>query len=407
MTITNANPTVSMTATEENEKIKSLLGSKAGAAIVQGASKIKVVATPAAKKSATIKTLSLTCGNASTTNPASNTYTFNNAMGSAISASVTDSRGNKGSGSLSFESIDYNPIVINTCEFKRKSLDAPTHVILNVNATCFTGSIGTVENTFTLTYSSSGGVSGTLARDQYTLADNQLIINNLDLGEVIAEDAVDTFTLTVSDKCMDVSHSNSVILLVPTFEAGQYDFQVNGTFYLANKAGKNAMSLLDYVYPVGSIYISATSSKSPAEIFGGDWTRLNDIFLYAGKDGDTTYGPGKTGGAKTVTLDTTMIPGHTHTRGTMDIGGTFQTRGMNTSDDNPILNAGGAFAVTKAVWSGSHDVFAKNSVADKSTNTVTLKASNNWSGATSSTGGGQAHNNMPPFKSVYMWQRTK
>lgn len=407
MTITNANPTMTITTTEENEKIKSLLGSQAGSVIVQGASKIKVVAAPSAKKSATVKTISLTCGNATVKDPANNTYTFNNATGSAISYSVTDSRTNNTSGSKSFEPINYVPISVNSCEFKRKGLDATTNVVLNADISCFTGSIGDIENEFTLTYSSSGGVSGTLARDQYTLGDNQLSINNVDLGSLIAEDAVDTFTLTISDKCMDVTHSNSVILLVPTFEAGQYDFQVNGTLYLANKAGKDAKSLLDYVYPVGSIYISATNSKSPAEIYGGDWTRLNDVFLYAGKDGDTTYGPGKTGGAKTVTLKVAEIPGHTHTRGTMDITGEIETRPMNTSDNNPLLGCTGAFSLTKETWSGSHDCFQKVSVADKQINHAVLKASNSWSGATSSTGGGGAHENMPPFKSVYMWQRTK
>ena len=40
-----------------------------------------------------------------------------------------------------------------------------------------------------------------------------------------------------------------------------------------------ARNLLDYIYPVGSIYISY-SHNSPADLFGGTWTRLQNTLLY-------------------------------------------------------------------------------------------------------------------------------
>ena len=384
MSITNATPTMSLAITEENPKLVSLFGTNSAANVVSGASKLKVVGTPSPKKYSTTKTISLTCGNTTAKDPANNTYTFNGVTGAAISYSITDSRSNQGTGSVSLNTLPYAPIVVKNFEFKRKDLDHPKNVVLTVEADCYSGSIQDKENTFVVSYTTKG-VTTNLNQDQFSVASNKLVINNLDLGEVIEEDAVESFILTISDLCMEVSKSMNVILLIPTFEAGQNDFQVNGTLYIADKTGKNVLSLLDYVYPVGSIYISATNSKSPADIFGGDWTRLNDVFLYAGKDGDTTYGPEKTGGEKTVQLETTHLPGHTHGPGTL--AGYYKCR--ETDDSGSGYN--GAERITFSAF----DV-------NSSAGAVVIN-----SGATASTGGNTAHNNMPPFLSVYMWRRDK
>lgn len=116
---------------------------------------------------------------------------------------------------------------------------------------------------------------------------------------------------------------------------------------------------LNSVYPVGSIYIS-TVSTNPATLFGiGTWERIKDTFLLAAGD---TYSAGSTGGAATVTLDTNTIPSHRH------------SVGVGTGSSTP----GGDF---NCAWGGS----------------------STWS---SYTGGGQAHNNMPPYLTVYVWKRT-
>lgn len=49
-------------------------------------------------------------------------------------------------------------------------------------------------------------------------------------------------------------------------------------------------SLLDHIYPVGSVYLSFVST-SPADFFGGTWTRLSDAFLQA-TAGDAMLGMG-------------------------------------------------------------------------------------------------------------------
>lgn len=55
------------------------------------------------------------------------------------------------------------------------------------------------------------------------------------------------------------------------------------------------ISLTDLIYPVGSTYISASSTTSPASRFGGTWTALSGYYLYA--NGNST--PGGTLGSST------------------------------------------------------------------------------------------------------------
>lgn len=57
-------------------------------------------------------------------------------------------------------------------------------------------------------------------------------------------------------------------------------------------------SLRDKVYPVGSVWIS-TSSTSPASIIGGEWIRFSDGRALTGvSDSDTDFSIGKEGGEK-------------------------------------------------------------------------------------------------------------
>ena len=138
--------------------------------------------------------------------------------------------------------------------------------------------------------------------------------------------------------------------------------------------------LLDSIYPVGSIYMSV-SSTSPATLFGGTWSQLTDRFLLGA---GSTYTAGNTGGAATVTLTTSQMPAHTH--------------GTN--------NSSYYFSTAKAL---STDSVGRRTVGSGGSNyatTATTLEDLSEASATGSTGGGGSHNNMPPYLVVYMWKRT-
>lgn len=119
------------------------------------------------------------------------------------------------------------------------------------------------------------------------------------------------------------------------------------------------------IYPVGSVYISVNSSFNPNNSFGGTWVRIQDRFLLAS---GSTYTNGNTGGEATHTLTVDEMPSHKHD---VNIG-----VALNLNND-------------KGVVPGHVPSVQDNVHRD-----------------TDSVGGGQAHNNMPPYLVVMVWKRT-
>lgn len=201
--------------------------------------------------------------------------------------------------------------------------------------------------------------------------------------------------------------------------------QANGASTLVVTPGTNTsywIKLKDYLanplaaYPVGAYYMSSDST-SPAVLFGGTWTQITNRFIFAAGSG---YSVNSTGGSATKTLVKDNIPSHahscgsagshTHTRGTMNITGTF-----GTGNQTPTLfrdDTSGAFYNS---GTNGHK-FANGNTDDDRTSKITLDASRNWSGATSSngshahtigsTGKGKAFDVMPPYIVAYVWRRT-
>lgn len=72
---------------------------------------------------------------------------------------------------------------------------------------------------------------------------------------------------------------------------------------------------MEQMYPVGSIYMSV-SSTNPSTYFGGTWTAWGTGRVPVGVNAnDTNFATvEKTGGAATVILTTAQMPSHTHAK---------------------------------------------------------------------------------------------
>ena len=144
-------------------------------------------------------------------------------------------------------------------------------------------------------------------------------------------------------------------------------------------------TLLNLIYPVGSIYISYTST-SPGTRFGGTWVAITGRFIYA------NAGTG-TGGSNSHKITINEMPNHHHA-----ILGTY----------GGVVNSGGA--VQDAFLYGAPSI-SGNYVW---TNTMGAYCG----GGTSGSGRGanandtqqdlsnQATQYLPAYQTVYCWRRT-
>ena len=133
--------------------------------------------------------------------------------------------------------------------------------------------------------------------------------------------------------------------------------------------GYTQMDILNFLYPVGSIKIT-TTAENPGTIVGGKWERWGNGRMMLGVDeNDADFASAELiGGEKTHMLTTDEIPPHSHTA-TLPTSSQALTARIQGNDKN-------------ALEVGTSDA------------------------ETTSVGGGQAHNNMPPFITCYLWKRT-
>ena len=130
------------------------------------------------------------------------------------------------------------------------------------------------------------------------------------------------------------------------------------------------------MYPIGSYYMTE-SATTPASIFGGEWVRVSEKFLFgANGNGDT----GSEGGEWVHTLTIQEMPEHRHDT----IGGLSWSQTLYAMD--VLGNTEGGMGVKSNTDNPSARYRSK-----METNVI---------------GGNAAHNNMPPYRKVNIWRRT-
>lgn len=186
----------------------------------------------------------------------------------------------------------------------------------------------------------------------------------------------------------------------------------------ANNAGEACANLgiVNLIYPVGSIYMSM-SSTNPAELFGGTWEQIAQgrCLIGAGTGTDSrseskTFTAGATGGEYNHVLTVGELASHNHGASSSNIGShthfvASSSQGSPIRDNTNLSNANQLtrYATDHNLvegyilqgTSGGANV-GNSSAAGNASTTVTI--ANN--------GSSSAHNNIQPYLAVYYWKRT-
>lgn len=139
--------------------------------------------------------------------------------------------------------------------------------------------------------------------------------------------------------------------------------------------------LIDIAHPVGSYYWSSEETE-PSELFPGtNWEQIKDKFVLAVGD---KHAIGEESGTESVTLTLKQIPSHNHSLTNKPTAGTGK---------DFVVPAEGGTGTSAFPIEGASDGIAP--AHHFSTSWTTVKQ-----------GGGEAHNNMPPYITAYCWRRT-
>lgn len=169
------------------------------------------------------------------------------------------------------------------------------------------------------------------------------------------------------------------------------DFQ---TEFDAVKAAINSKAelstILNAIYPVGSIYTNATNNINPATLLGfGTWTAFGAGRVPVGFDASNSNfnASEKTGGSANA-----IVVSHTHT--------------ATVTDPGHDHNLKGGFGSVPDFLGGSGKDYGAGIGSDLGSSYRVASATTGITVANSTTGSSGTNANLQPYITVYMWKRT-
>jgi len=246
----------------------------------------------------------------------------------------------------------------------------------------------TIDGTTIALSAGSLSINATEADADITLDAARDIVLDADGGDIFLKDGGTTFgeftnsstdfviKSTTSDKdIIFKGNDGGTAITALTLDMSAAGAATFNNIVSATEVQISGTNILSKVYPVGSIF-TAVVSTNPATLLGiGVWAAFGAGKMLVGFDGsDSDFDDVEgTGGAKTHQLTIAEMPAHDHPRGS-------NSNGAGFTDD---AGTGGLQG-----YMGGDQTFGT------------------FDARLTSQGGDDAHNNMPPFITVYMWKRT-
>lgn len=358
---------------------------------IQRRSKLKITVKPTTQYGATVKSYKITANGENFTSAEAITSELSDAGSIQIYVAVTDSRSKTTEKSFTISVREYSLPTVSKLTVKRCNSDGTANDQGEYVQVTFSASAASLDGANTASYKLQYKKTGAYSFTSVNLTQYNNVFSITDKTYTFAADTGSSYDveLTVTDAFGSVTRSTiaSTAATIMHFKANGKGIglgkvsEVDDTVDIGWKVIMNghqiknvadpdedgdvvnkgyADSMIGKLYPVGAVYIS-TVSTSPASLFGGTWEMINEKFLLAGS---SNYPYGSKGGAATHKLTVNEMPSHSHS--------------FNGYSDS----APEGYGEYRVEYGGEgSDLYINN------------------------TGGGAAHNNMPPYLAVYMWKR--
>jgi hypothetical protein len=205
-------------------------------------------------------------------------------------------------------------------------------------------------------------------------------------GKIVKGSEIDNELTAVSNAIASKADINSPNLTgtptAPTASSGTSTAQIATTAFVT--------AALSAAYPIGSIYINATSSSNPTALLGfGTWVAFGEGRMLVGfQSTDTLFDTlEETGGSKNAVV---VSHNHTASSAVSDPGHNHNAGGGTVYGGRDIFGAGGGSTSTP---------FTPTAIGNAATG-ITVSTS------IASSGVSGTNANLPPYITVRMWKRT-
>lgn len=298
---------------------------------------------------------------------------------------ATDTRNRSATQTITLAAIDYRSPTVSIDDVEINTSGVAT---IDISGTWFKGSFGKTSNDITVSYrykTSSSSSWGSWITIPNVTKNNDGTYSATTTKSGLSYTETYNFEAKVQDAINTVSSKEYTAKSLPVFDWSADDFNFNVSVSvlsptdsnnpttkqyvdnLVNPLMEKFASIIDIVYPVGSIYMSVNAAD-PSKLFSGTtWEKLEGRFLLGSS---STYTNGATGGEATHTLTVKEMPNHKHSISYPNAAGPEEAAIGYPADSDINKSWGAEMCKTQGA------------------------------------GEGAAHNNMPPYLVVNMWKRT-
>lgn len=341
---------------------------------VKGLSKIEVTVNTTQAYSSPIASYSISVNGETFKTSTGTTGVLTKSGSVPVNVTVKDKRGRTGTASYTMNVQDYTAPAVTMLTVKRCNSDGTENPEGSYCQLAFDATVSSMnsKNTATYTYGYKKSSVSTWTTGTLSSLSNKYSASNATY--IFSADSNTSYDVkvTVTDRHNATTRTTSVSTAFTIL-----NFHKSGTGMGIGKVGEKentlqiglnveflgnlAGNIFDAILPVGSIILRYDHTNPNTLYPGTTWTRIENRFLWATTSGGTI---GQTGGASEVTLTEAQLPAHSH-------GSVYSQHASGTKSQAWYTTSGTSLAY-----------------------------------GTVSTGGGEAHNNMPPYIQVSIWRRT-